>query len=157
MVSGITLRSSDNTFYSIQFGQNGDFPVAADYDGDGKADIAVSRGGSEASSPRFVYILQSSNGVLRSQQFGTTGTDHPVRGDFDGDGKADIAVFRKTNNAVWYVLQSSDNSFRGFQFGSGNFQDIPVPGDYDGDGKTDFAVLPKIKRNLVYKRKSMRI
>ncbi len=135
------LRSRDNTFYSIQFGQNTDFPVAADYDGDGKADIAVSRGDSNLSLPRYVYILQSSNAVLRSQQFGMNGIDFPLRGDFDGDGKADIAVFRMTSNAVWYVLQSSDNSVRGFQFGSGNqFEDTPVSGDYDGDGKTDFAV-----------------
>ncbi len=133
------LRSSDNTFYSIQFGQNDDIPIAADYDGDGKADIAVSRGGSDASSPRFVYILQSSNGVLRSQQFGTTGTDRPIRGDFDGDGKTDIAVYRSPGG-IWYFLQSSDNSVHGFQFGNGQFEDTPVPGDYDGDGKTDFAV-----------------
>ncbi len=136
------LRSGDNTFYGIQFGQSTDTPIAADYDGDGKADIAVSRGGTEASSPRFVYILQSSNGALRSQQWGTTGTDVPVRGDFDGDGKADIAVYSQAGGN-WYVLQSSGNSFYAFQFGSGNFQDIPVPGDYDGDGKTDFAVFRK--------------
>ncbi len=136
------LRSSDNTFYSIQFGQSSDQPIAADYDGDGKADIAVSRSGQELSSPRFVYVLQSANGTLRSQQFGTTGTDRPVRGDFDGDGKADIAVYSEAGGN-WYVLRSFDNSFYAFQFGNGNFQDIPVPGDYDGDGRTDFAVFRK--------------
>ena len=137
------IRSGDNTFYGTKFGQNGDAPVAADYDGDGKADLAVSRGGSEVSSPRYFYILQSSSGTLRSQQWGITGTDFPVRGDYDGDGKADIAVYREAGGN-WYILQSSNNSSRSEQFGSGNFQDIPVPGDYDGDGKTDIAVFRKV-------------
>ena len=135
------IRSSNNTFSSFQFGQNDtDSPQPGDYDGDGKADFAVTRVGLDLSSPRFFYILQSSNGTLRSQQFGTTGTDLAVRGDYDGDGKADIAVFRFASG-IWYILQSSDNSVRGVQFGDSNLNDLPVPGDYDGDGKTDIAVF----------------
>ncbi|MGI8640275.1 MAG: PQQ-dependent sugar dehydrogenase [Pyrinomonadaceae bacterium] len=137
------IRSSDNTFAGVQFGQNSrDFPVVGDYDGDGKADFAVSRSGQKLSSPIFFYILQSSNGAFRAQQWGTTGVDRPVRGDFDGDGKADIAVYSEAGGN-WYILQSSNNSFRGEQFGNGNFQDLPVPRDYDGDGKTDLAVFRK--------------
>src|SRR6266404_3778645 len=58
--------------------------------------------------------------------------------DFDGDGKADIGVFRPSTGA-WYVIPSSNPSVPiAWQWGIQG--DIPVPGDYDGDGKTDFAV-----------------
>ena len=56
--------------------------------------------------------------------------------DFDGDGKADVSVFRPSNGA-WYLLQSQ-NGFTGVTFGIST--DRIVPADYDGDGKTDVAV-----------------
>src|SRR5205814_10203138 len=59
----------------------------------------------------------------------------PRWSDFDGDGKADISVFR---NGSWYVLKSSNNTLVTRTFGVGT--DRIAPADYDGDGKTDFAV-----------------
>ncbi|CAN5525275.1 hypothetical protein BH18ACI1_BH18ACI1_07560 [soil metagenome] len=56
--------------------------------------------------------------------------------DFDGDGKADVSVFRP-DNGVWYLLNST-SGFTGLAFGFGT--DKIVPADYDGDGKTDIAV-----------------
>jgi hypothetical protein len=56
--------------------------------------------------------------------------------DFDGDGKADVSVFRPSNGA-WYLNQSA-NGFTGVSFGQNG--DRIVPADYDGDGKTDTAV-----------------
>ena len=53
-------------------------------------------------------------------------------GDYDGDGKADLGVFRPSSGS-WY-LQQSQNGFTGVAFGAST--DRIVPADYDGDGKT---------------------
>ncbi len=107
--------------------------IKSDYDGDGKADVAVWR-----PSDGNWRILQSSDNTLRIQQWGGGSFgDKPVPGDYDGDGKADLAVWRPSNGA-WYVLRSSDNSLYAVAWGTSG--DRPVPGDYDGDRKTDLAV-----------------
>ena len=66
---------------------------------------------------------------------GTRGLNSRTPFDFDGDGRADIGVFRQ---GTWY-LQNSTSGFSGVQFGIST--DKLVPADYDGDGKTDFGVF----------------
>jgi hypothetical protein len=60
-------------------------------------------------------------------------------GDFNGDGKTDLAVFRPSTDQ--WIIRLSTGKTQTFQFGSPALHDIPVPGDYDGDGKTDLAVF----------------
>ena len=57
--------------------------------------------------------------------------------DFDGDGKADVSVFR-ASGGNWYV-NGSTSGFTAYNFGAST--DLIVPADYDGDGKTDYAVF----------------
>ena len=56
--------------------------------------------------------------------------------DFDGDGKADIGVFRQ---GAWLVQASAGSTIPAILRGTPG--DVPVPADYDGDGKTDVAVF----------------
>lgn len=58
--------------------------------------------------------------------------------DFDGDGLADVAVYR-ANTGAWFILRSSDGGQTAVGWG-GAPQDIPVAADYDGDGITDIAI-----------------
>ena len=78
------------------------------------------------------------NPVGASANFVITSTVSTVRTlfDFDGDGRADVSVFRPSNG-TWYLLNSS-SGFAAAQFGLST--DKAVAADYDGDGKTDIAV-----------------
>ncbi len=59
--------------------------------------------------------------------------------DFDGDLKADLAIFRPSNG-TWYRFDSFRNiSFQFTQFGANG--DVPAPGDFDGDGVLDLTVF----------------
>ncbi|MET0753459.1 MAG: CHRD domain-containing protein [Pyrinomonadaceae bacterium] len=137
------LRSSDSTLFYNAWGTNGDIAVARDYDGDGRTDVAVFRRG----TPSVWYIRQTSNGVDRAVAWGTNGAtvsdrDYPVPGDYDGDGKFDLAVYRSgalSPANTYIVLRSSDGAAVYQQWGNFN-SDYVLPGDYDGDGKYDYAI-----------------
>jgi hypothetical protein len=59
-------------------------------------------------------------------------------GDFDGDGKSDLVVWRPSNG-YWYQLNSKNGRFSFANFGMAG--DIPVAADYDGDGRIDISVF----------------
>jgi len=136
-------NTATGAIQNFQFGVATDQPVPRDYDGDGRTDFAVVRrtpGPNSATRGTLTwFIQQSSTNTMRSVLFGFD-TDVPVPGDYDGDGRFDIAVFRTEadGTGTFYVLQL-DGSARAVRFGFGS--DLVVPGDYDGDGRTDFAVL----------------
>jgi hypothetical protein len=125
------VKSSDNTSYSIAFGDGSDKVAPADYDGDGKADIGVWR-----DSNKTFYSSGSSSGqlsVVSGQS--ASGNNTPVSADYDGDGRADYAI-RNGNN--WIIKNSTNNQTNTITWQNAN--DLSVQNDYDGDGKVDIAV-----------------
>ena len=105
-----------NTHTTTKWGLSTDALVPADYDADGRTDLAIFRNG-------IWFILQSTTGLAQYAHWGIS-TDRPVPADYDGDGRADVAVYR---DGVWYIQQSTGGN-RTVWFGLPS--DIPTPSAY---------------------------
>ena len=125
-------------------------PKPIDLDGDGMTDLGVF----DPTTATWLGLYSSSYDTQGNAtkalvtQFGAPNLVHvPVPGDYDGDGKTDLAVFEPSDGR--WLVRLSGGGVISTQFGAWNLAHIPVPGDYDGDGKTDLAVFdPKNGRWL---------
>ncbi len=114
-----------------------------DFDGDGKADLAVF--GKDPSTGRYDYrILDSSTGkmaIFDNNGYGYGSANSiPIVGDFFGDGRASYALW--TPNAFGGMTFTAISPVTGQSIAAnfGATTDIPVVADVDGDGKSDFGV-----------------
>ena len=131
LTNGINGTNSNNSFppanFTFNFGQNGDTPVAGDWDGDGRDSVGF-------------YTNATSNWVLSNTFAGTIDftpvifgniNTRPITGDWNGDGIDTIGVFNQAtalmalNNSI--SVGDGDIVFNFAQPG-----DIPVAGDWDG-------------------------
>jgi uncharacterized delta-60 repeat protein len=149
--------------FPVVFGAPGgtDLPAPADYDGDGRADIATFRPVSDLHpGAADWFILPSGPNVPNYQTtsggfnitFGASGNaDQPAVADFNHDGRADIVAFRSDSDLVagsaqWFILPSSGASpgySGGFPVTFGTAGEIAAVGDYDRDGRPDLAVFDR--------------
>lgn len=95
-----------------------------DYTGDGIADLAVYRGGGTGADAGGWYIRNTATGTGALTVFGIADAafedeDVPVRGNFDGDNRADICVYRRSTK-TYYWIASSNGSIQAQQWGDVN-------------------------------------
>ncbi|MEO6237885.1 MAG: FG-GAP-like repeat-containing protein [Vicinamibacterales bacterium] len=125
------------------WGRAGDIPVPLDLDGDAHAELVVFR-----PSNATWYAIDVQTGATRTVPIGRPGDvplgrvappPSPHAGDADGDGRADLTVFRPST-AEWLSLRSSSGGSAFSRIAFGLSTDTPVAHDYDGDGILDPAV-----------------
>jgi hypothetical protein len=111
----------------------------SDFNGDGSSDIGVMRTLSDApdNAANVWYVLNSGDNTVSSIAIGRPG-DINVQGDYDGDAKADIAMFTPATG-TWQIRRSETATVTEIKWGQAG--DIPVVGDFDGDGLNDPTVF----------------
>lgn len=111
-----------------------------DFDGDGKTDYVIAR----PVSGNLIWYLQRSTAGFQGAQWGAypggASNDRVVPGDYDGDGKWDICVWRPGAQANFFILRSSNNTLQTIPWGATG--DNPyLTQDFDGDHKADPTVV----------------
>jgi hypothetical protein len=124
--------------------------VVADFNGDGRPDLAVGNIGSNSVSVWLDTTAPGSQTVnLATQQtFGVAGFPYGVTaGDFDGDGRPDLAVTNYNNNTVSVLLNTTaagaaTPSFAAPQtFATAQSPTQVTAADLNGDGRADLIVV----------------
>jgi hypothetical protein len=115
-------------FNMVVFGTPTDVIVPGDYDGDGKTDIATIR---TVGANIGWFIRPSSTGVISGSPtalFGSAAAgDLTAQGDYDGDGKTDIAIWRPNADPTmcnFWSLNSSNGAATVVEWGQNG--DFPV-------------------------------
>ncbi len=115
--------------------------VAGDFNGDGKLDLAVT----SAVSGSLTIFLGNGDGAFTlapgSPIFAGFGAFYPAMGDFNGDGKLDLAVSNPETSTVTILVGNGDGTFTlsTSSFSTGNTPQSIVAGDFNGDGRLDLA------------------
>src|SRR6266849_5705089 len=124
-------------------GQNQRSVAVGDFNGDGKNDLAIANLGDRTISIR----LGNGDGTFQTSVNYRTGSGPGyggrslVVGEFNGDGKADLAVANSSDNTVSVLLGNGDGTFQArLDYAAGSFPEQLAVGDLNGDGKADLAV-----------------
>jgi hypothetical protein len=135
--ASLNLVSTSYTAQSTTLGV-----AQADFNGDGNLDLVVSNWTSDSLS---IFLGNGDGTFQTAQNISLSGSSiHPfgvVVGDFNNDGKADIAVGYQSNLGVSVLLGNGDGTFQAAQTvvaGSNTY--YLTTGDFNGDGNLDIAV-----------------
>jgi hypothetical protein len=121
-----------------------------DFEGSGKQDIAAT----DPSDNQLFILKNDGSGNFSpgagASLGGSTGDVVIVAADFNGDGKADVAVADPTDNQVVIAFSNGDGSFSTQAPVSVPDPQKVVAADFNGDGHTDLAILSGQSPNSLY-------
>ena len=148
----LQLANADGTFQPAQTVADGGFPayspVVADFNGDGKLDVAYLFNAGKGVG----VLLGNGNGTFQPVQISDPAdiyNSHLVVADINGDGRQDIVAINKYEG-LSLLFGNGDGTFRVERIDNGAYANgILAAGDFNGQGPTDLAIAVGSKLNIL--------
>jgi hypothetical protein len=124
--------------------------AVGDFNGDGKLDLAVACGVGTGS---VSLLMGNDNGTFRAPvSYSTGGVSSPysiVVGDFNGDGKLDLAVADFGSHGVSVLMGNGDGTFQPpVEYSTPALASSMAAAELTGDGKLDLVIANSYSRNV---------
>jgi Bacterial Ig-like domain (group 3)/FG-GAP-like repeat len=150
---GVLLGNGDGTFQPALAYSVGSQPfdvAVGDFNGDGKPDLAVTDSGASGTSKQVSVLLGNGDGTFQAAvNYPTSDASVAlVLGDFNLDGKLDIAV-TDFSGGVDILLGNGDGTFQAARTtATGQYAGFLTAADFNQDGKLDLAVINNNRSEL---------
>ena len=150
----ILLGNGNGTFQpavSYAIGGQPTSIVAGDFDQNGTLDLAVADADSGGGAGSVVILSGAGNGTFVVGSPITVGVDPTwiVAGDFNGDGRLDLATANNAENTVSVLLASGGGNFSApVSYTVGQTPSALVATDLNGDGRLDLATTNSGDRSV---------